>query len=201
MTTALRTMRAVLFVLMVAMLGLMALRGRPGEPLDDFGELGRFSFTSSTGAKLTDGDLKDKVAVYACFFTCCTTQCPALSGAVARLQGELADLPDVRLVSITVDPEHDSPEKLRAYAETFGAKPDRWLFLTGDRADVEQFVTKQLKQGLDRNTSKDATPGNKFDHSDRLTLVDRHGRVRGWFPATTPEGIEQLKKAVRQLHG
>jgi protein SCO1/2 len=201
MTTALRTLRGIMFGLMVAMLGLMALRGRSGEPLDDFGELGRFSFTSSAGTTFSDGDLKNKVTIYACFFTCCTEQCPALSGAVARLQHDLADLPDVRLVSITVDPEHDSPEKLRAYSETFGARPDRWLFLTGDRADVERFVIKQLKQGLDRNTSKDATPGNKFDHSDRLTLVDRAGRVRGWFPGTTPEGIEQLKKAVRQLHG
>lgn len=199
--TALRIARLILTVALVAVLGLMVAWRNRGEALDDFGPLGEFSFVSSTGSKLGPADLQGKVSLFACFFTCCTEQCPALTGAVARLQKELADLPDVRLVSLTVDPETDTPAKLRAYGETFGANPDRWWFLTGERPEIERFVKQQLKQGLDHNTAPDANPGNKFDHSDRLTLVDRTGRVRGWFPVLTPEGFDRCVAAVRQLHG
>src|SRR5262245_5980106 len=83
---------------------------RQAEAIDDFGPVGEFAFVGRDGKPVTRADLDGKVWACACFFTCCTESCPQLSGAMARLQGELAGVPDARLVSLTVDPEHDNPE-------------------------------------------------------------------------------------------
>src|SRR4051812_2983673 len=108
--------------------------------LDDFGPVGDFAFVGRDGRPVTRADLDGRVWACSCFFTCCTETCPQLSGAMARLQHELAGQPGVRLVSLTVDPEHDNPQVLDRYATSFGADPARWLFLTGPRADVTDFV-------------------------------------------------------------
>ena len=178
--------------------GLASWKNRP-EPADDFGPLGKFDFLASSGGHVTDRDLSGKVCIFGCFFTCCTTQCPALTGSLAKLQSELKDYADVRIVSLTVDPEHDTPEKLTAYAQTFGADASRWLFLTGEQAAVEAFVTKQLKQGVEKNSG--AEPGDKFLHSEKLILVDRVGRIRGFFNGIDADELDKLRQAVKRLHG
>jgi cytochrome oxidase Cu insertion factor (SCO1/SenC/PrrC family) len=165
---------------------------------DEFWLLGSFDFLASAGGHVTDRDLSGKVCIFGCFFTCCTTQCPALTSSMARLQNDFKDLADVRLISLTVDPEHDTPEKLAAYASTFSADPKRWLFLTGDRAVVESFVTKQLKLGMEKKA--DAEPGDKVLHSEKLTLVDRNGQVRGFFNGIDADELDKLRQAVRQIH-
>ena len=176
-------------------------RRSPSGTLDHFGKLGSFSFTGRDGKPVTDRDLSGRVTVFACFFTCCTETCPQLSGAVAKLQGDLADLANVRLVSLTVDPENDTPDRLNSYAQNFSADPNRWIFLTGPREQVEDFVINRLKQGLSESQQPGSKPGNKLGHSNKLTLVDRNGEVRAWFDGLTADGIKELESAVRQLHG
>jgi len=187
-------------MLVVALALLACAYWRPHE-LDDFGSLGSFALTGTEGRTVTNQDLDGKVSVIACFFTCCTTSCPVLNASLARLQQELSDLNDLRLVSLTVDPEHDTPEKLAAYAQSFGAKPGRWLFLTGDQEKIESLVRDQLKQGLQRNMDPKAEDSMRYTHSPYLTLIDRRGHIRGWFDGTQADSIEQLKHAIRQLHG
>jgi len=199
-----RTLRTVTLVLAVAALaafGAYAWRSRPADSLDDFGSIGAFSFQSADGRTVTDRDLGGKVSVFACFFTCCTETCPAISGSMGRLQHEFANLPDVRLVSLTVDPGHDTPEVLARYAQTFNARPDRWMFLTGTKTDVEGFVTGRLLQGVQENKGPDVSPGNRILHSERLVVVDRAGRVRGFFAGTDGAEVDQLIQVVRRLHG
>lgn len=74
------------------------------------------------------------------FYSSCPDVCPLQSARMAHLQRDLADQPDVRLVSISVDPEHDTPEVLRDYAQRFGADPERWLFLTGDKVAIHRLA-------------------------------------------------------------
>jgi cytochrome oxidase Cu insertion factor (SCO1/SenC/PrrC family) len=195
-----RVLRCITVGLLACAVGVWAFAHRT-EPMDDFGALGSFDFLSSTGGHVTDRDLSGKVCVFGCFFTCCTTQCPMLTGSMARLQSELKNLPDLRLISLTVDPEHDTPEKLTAYAQTFGAEPSRWLFLTGEQSVVESFVIKQLHQGVEKNTGADAEPGNRYLHSSRLILVDRAGHIRGFFDGTDSAEVDKLRQIVRKLHG
>jgi cytochrome oxidase Cu insertion factor (SCO1/SenC/PrrC family) len=169
------------------------------QEIDDFGPVGQFSFIGRDGKPVTHADLEGKVWTCACFFTCCTESCPQISGAFARLQHELAGRSNVRLVSLTVDPEHDNPEVLDRYAKSFGANPDRWLFLTGDRGDVTDFVRKRLLLGVEKNDAADAKPGNRVLHSNKLTLIDPSGHVRGHFDGTDPNEVTKLRDAMIRL--
>jgi protein SCO1 len=167
--------------------------------LDDFGAVGQFSFVGRDGKPVTKAAVDGKVWACACFFTCCTESCPQLSGAFARLQHELAGRPNVRLVSLTVDPEHDNPEVLDRYAKAFGADPDRWLFLTGGREEVTEFVRKQLLLGVETNNAPDAKPSSRVLHSNKLTLIDQVGHVRGHFDGTDMNEVTKLRDAMIRL--
>lgn len=196
-----RFLRLTTLVLLVGtgVLAYASWKARRAPPLDEFGRLGAFSFTSNAGQTVSDTGSEGNVRVFACFFTCCTEFCPQLSGTMARLQHELKDVDGLQLLSLSVDPETDTPDKLSAYATAFGADPGRWLFLTGPRETVEAFVKEQLHLGVEENKSPDRTPGTKMLHSNKLTLVDRHGTIRGWFDGTDADEIDKLKIAVRKL--
>lgn len=169
------------------------------KEVDDFGPVGSFAFTDKDGRAVTDKDLAGQVWIAACFFTCCTESCPQLSGAMARLQSELASEPDIRLVSVTVDPANDTPQKLNQYAQSYQAVADRWIFLTGGEDAVRTFVQERLHLGAVPNTAPDATPGNRVLHSDKLTLIDRKGVIRGYFDGTDPAKVAELKLAAERL--
>jgi protein SCO1 len=190
------------FVLLVQFQTLRLLAGRhhaaTSPPLDDFGAVGAFSFVGRDGQPVTQAAVDGKVWACACFFTCCTESCPQLSGAMSRLQHELAGQPDVRLVSLTVDPEHDNPQVLDRYAKSFGADPGRWLFLTGARGKVTDFVRKRLLLGVEAN-APDTPAGNRVLHSNKLTLIDRKGHVRGHFDGTDPAEVAALRDAIVRL--
>src|SRR5438132_12507559 len=167
--------------------------------LDDFGPVGAFAFVGHDGRAITQADLEGKVWACSCFFTCCTESCPQLSGAFALLQHEMAGQPNVRLVSLTVDPEHDNPQILDRYAKSFGADPARWLFLTGGRDKVTEFVRKRLLLGVEKHDSPDAKPGSRVLHSNKLTLIDQAGHVRGHFDGTDPAEVTKLRDAMIRL--
>src|SRR5262245_31476896 len=111
---------------------------------DDLGEVADFALTERGGETVHRADLLGKVWVAAFGFTRCTGPCPQVSGTMARLQAELAGQPEVRLVSFSVDPDHDTPEVLRGYAQRFGADPQRWLFLTGPRDDLYRLIQESF---------------------------------------------------------
>lgn len=199
MIRALRIMTLVLLAGAIA-LGVTRSVQRPDEP-ERFGPIGSFRFTDSAGNTFTDADVRGKVVVFACFFTCCTEFCPALSGTMARLQGELRDVPNMRLISLSVDPDTDTPEKLTKYAEAFGAEPSRWTLLTGPRDAVEPFVRTKLHQAVEENKAADRTAGTKMLHSNKLVLVDGDGEVRGFFDGTQADEVDKLKVMIRLLSG
>jgi protein SCO1 len=140
-----------------------------------------FALTERSGRTVRLDDLKGKVWVANFLFTRCTGVCPQVSGTLARLQSELAGKDDVLLVSFSVDPEHDTPEVLRAHAERYGADADRWLFLTGKRDEVYPLIRESFLLAVEQNEGTARTPGNEVTHSPRLALVDRRGHVRGYF--------------------
>ncbi len=175
---------------------------QPGVSLegpDDFGTVGQFAFVERSGKAVTQDTLRGRVWIAACFFTCCTDSCPKLSGALARLQGELAAEPDVRLVSLTVDPAHDTTEALTRYAEAYNADGERWLFLTGSEGEVRRFVQERLHLGAVPNTAPDATAGTRVLHDPKLTLIDRAGHIRGYFDGTDTAAVGRLKVAAERL--
>jgi cytochrome oxidase Cu insertion factor (SCO1/SenC/PrrC family) len=172
----------------------------------DAGEVGDFKFTERSGRQVARDDLKGKVWVASFIFTCCTTQCPQITSTMAQLNQELADQPDVRLVTFTVDPERDTPEKLKEYADKHAADAQRWLFLTGDKEKLHEVLQKGFHVTAMPNTGPTRTPGNEFLHDFHLVLVDRQGHIRGYFDGrrTDEQGkpvdvLPRLKQRIAEL--
>ncbi|HTU89041.1 MAG TPA: DUF420 domain-containing protein [Gemmataceae bacterium] len=175
---------------------------------DDLGPVGDFALTERSGQTLSKADLLGKIWIASFEFVRCTSGCPQISATMERLQTDLKRFPDVRLVTFTVDPEHDRPEELREYAKHYHADPARWLFLTGDEKSIYQLLDKSFHLPAQKNTSGDS--GNAVMHSPKLVLVDRQGRIRGYFDgrpdpnSTNPEGdheenLRKLKTAIAAL--
>ncbi len=174
--------------------------------------VGDFALTDQDGRSVrpSDPDLAGKVWIASFIFTHCSGPCPRVTATMARLQDEFAAAPDVRLLTFTVDPEHDTPEVLKKYAAGFGADRARWLFLTGKEADVYRLENDGFKVGAAKNPDANASPGDAVSHSTLLAVVDRHGVVRGYFdgvpdlsegesPRTFEEDQRRLRDKVTAL--
>jgi protein SCO1 len=170
-----------------------------------------FALTERSGKPVSNADLTGKVWVAAFVFTRCSGPCPSVSATMARLQSELdlANQPDLRLVTFTVDPDRDTPDELKKYADHFRAHPDRWLFLTGKEAELHRLARDGFKIAADRTQNPKPEAGQEFDHSTKLAVVDKKGHVRGYYdgyPGKHDEGrkgyeesVAELKKAVAGL--
>jgi len=160
-----------------------------------------FSLTDQTGHAYGTRELEGKVWVSDFIFTACQEACPLLSQRMQELGRRTKRLgPDFHLVSISVDPERDTPARLAEYAARYGASPIRWSFLTGPVAALEDAVTGGFKVGMGREA---ITPdgGQTFwqiFHGENLVLVDRRLRIRGYFPATS-EGLDRLVEAIGRV--
>jgi protein SCO1/2 len=106
------------------------------------------------------------------------------------LQKATSDLPDLKMVSFTVDPKRDTPAVLSAYGRNYSADDQRWYFLTGD---------PQILNGLDRDSFKLGTIGAEMDHSTRFVLVDRKGQIRGYYGIAAGDPVPDLARDARRL--
>lgn len=172
--------------------------------------VGEYSLTERDGRTVTEKDLHGKVWVASFVFTRCMGPCPAVTATMRRLQSELADEPDVRFVTFTVDPQRDDPDELKRYADRYQADPNRWLFLTGDEAAIHKLMQERFKLAVGRKDGPDVKEGDEFDHSTRLSVVDKKGVIRATFEgmpndqrpdgtADFEEGLQQLKEKVKAL--
>jgi len=168
------------------------------------GRLPAFTLTDQTGRPFGTRQLAGKVWVADFIFTSCAEACPLLSQRMAEVGHRARHLgPDFHLVSITVDPERDTPERLAAYGARYGANPVGWSFLTGPAQAIETAVTDGFKVGMGRDRPPGAAPdaGAEFwpiFHGENLVLVDRALRVRGYFPPT-PDGLDKLMEAIARV--
>lgn len=140
-------------------------------------------------------DLRGKVYVAEFFFTSCPTICPKVKGQMLRLEEEFADEPDFALVSFTVDPKRDTPERMKEYAEKLGVEDmDRWRFIHGDKfeiADLAQYYLSIAKE--------DASAPGGFNHSGYIVLVDRQGFVRSYASGLDEKEVTFLMDDIKLL--
>src|SRR5262249_54505811 len=159
--------------------------------------------TERSGKTVTDADLMGKVWIAGFIFTRCSGPCPHVSATMARLHKELPVRDDLRLVTFTVDPEYDTPARLKEYAKNFTTDTDRWLFLTGAEKDIHALLRTRFKQAVERNPAPDAKPGEEFFHSSRLAVVDRAGVIRAVFDGKSadnqPDAKEQFEENLTRL--
>ncbi len=170
----------------------------PAQDPTDFGPIPDFELTDQLGRKVTRADLAGRPFVLAAIFSTCTGPCPRISGHMKALQSELAST-DALLVSVTVDPGHDTSEVLREYAEGFGADPERWRFLTGEEEAVYTLVREGFYLAVERDS--DDVDGQQVTHATRLIVVDGEGLRRGWYDGTSDAGRAAVRERVRFLAG
>jgi len=167
-------------------------------------ELPEFKLTERNGQEVSRESLKGKVWIAAFVFTRCTMGCPSVTASMKQLQTELklADRDDLRLVTFTVDPERDNLDDLKKYAKTFQANETKWLFLTGEETAVRPLLKSGFKVTADRKAPGQAKPGDEFDHTTKLAVVDKKGRICGYFDGKASErdpNGEQLQRSLTRL--
>jgi protein SCO1 len=184
----------------------MLVSKRPAA-LPQLGELPQFSLIDQRGRPFGRDDLRGKTWVADFVFTSCADACPRLTRQMRSLQDRLDPHGRIGLLSISVDPERDTPGRLRQYGETYGAREDLWRFLTGSPTDVERTVVKGFKIAMAKvpaapadRQSEDELRAEAIDilHGDRLVLVDTDARIRGYYVADDA-GIAAVLRDARAL--
>jgi cytochrome oxidase Cu insertion factor (SCO1/SenC/PrrC family) len=146
-----------------------------------------FTLTDQNGKAFSSTDLAGKVWLGAVFFANCPGPCFRENQAIADILREIDD-PDFMVVSLTCDPENDTPEALHRYAERFDADPARWKFLTGDMATIER-----VGQG------KFLLPTEVGVHAEKGVVFDREGNLRGGYSLTDPDRAKLLQELIREV--
>jgi protein SCO1 len=165
-----------------------------------FGTVGDFALVERGGRTITRADLAGRVWICDFFFTTCTGPCPLMGASMHALQQRLA-CTGVQLVSFSVDPERDTPEALRTYADALGADPERWWFLTGDEETIYRLCRESFALSVERAAPEQFVLGRQIAHATNLIVVDGEGRVRGYYDGQGGDGIERAAARARYLAG
>jgi protein SCO1/2 len=176
-------------------LGLTLLQMRNAPELPVYGAAPQFRLTERSGRSVTDQELRGSVWIADFIFTSCGGPCPLLSRRMAELHKRNANRPRLRLVSFTVDPDRDTPEVLRGYAERYGAG-EGWWFLTGPKPEIFRLVREGFHLAAEM-----PDPASEQDilHSTRLVLVDPEGRIRGYYDGVGEEDRGRLDADLDRL--
>jgi protein SCO1 len=152
-----------------------------------------FEMTDQRGQAFTSDSMKGNVHVVDFVFTSCPSVCPSLTRKMAALVDRTEAEPKIRFVSISVDPDNDTPERMRAFLDRYGKDSPRWSFVTGPSSDmVDHTVVEGFKIRLDRDKR------GTLAHGEHFVVVDKNLRIRGYFDAT-PEGQDALIERARAL--
>ena len=163
---------------------------QPVKELPEIGNIPQFEFTNSDGNTVTLDNLKGKVWVADFIFTTCTMACPMMTGNMNIVHKKFKKNDNVRLVSISVYPEYDTPEVLKNYASQYDADTEKWLFLTGKEDAVKDIIRDGFKIGDYEDI---------IFHSEKFALVDKKGIIRAYYNGMKSEDMKQLKKDINAL--
>ncbi len=168
----------------------------PSTPQDTiYHTIPEFSLTNHNGEVFSNVDLEGKIYVADFFFVTCPTICPKMTTHMLELQKHFFDLKDFHLVSFTVNPEHDSVEVLKQYSENVMAIDSVWDFVTGPKEEIYELGYN----GFMVNAMEDDAAEGGFLHSQWLVLVDKKGRIRGYFDGTSTAETNNLMDAIEIL--
>jgi len=176
-------------------MGALLFRQEARPELPVLAQLPQFSLVAEDGKPFGRDDLLGRVWIADFVFTSCADACPRLQAKMKKLQDRLVPLEqggNIGLLSISVDPERDTPQKLKQYGDIFGARQGLWRSLTGEQKEVERTVVQGFHTAMAKIPREGADPHlEAFDimHGERLVLVDRMGRIRGFYDADEPDKV------------
>jgi protein SCO1/2 len=160
--------------------------------IDSFGQVPPFTLTNQDGRPFGSAQLSGKIWIADFVFTTCPGPCPMISSRMGELQKPLAGT-GIHLVSFSVDPEKDTPEVLRGYAEKLKADPQQWDFLTGPKSTIYQLSTDGFHLAAVDNGDHNPI------HSTRMILVDRRAQIRGYYDALAPDAVTKIVADAKHL--
>ena len=144
-------------------------------------------FTNQMGREVSLDDIRGKIIVINFFFTHCPTICPSLTKNMKKLQDSFLKNPDiVQFISISVDPEHDSVDNLRQYADRFNINHDTWWMVTGDKKDIYDFALHEMKANI-----ADTNIDTAFIHTEKFFLLDSNRIIRGFY-----DGFDTIQQSM-----
>jgi protein SCO1 len=162
----------------------------PASKLPNYGKVPPFTMTDSHGRVFDRAALAGKVWIADFIYTNCPAECPRMTAQMHRVEQQVKNENDVKLVSISVDPEHDSPPVLNDFAHRYGGPTDQWIFLTGSPATVHLIAYQTFHVG-------DVI--GKIEHSTKFVLVDKKGDIRGYYSSLYQDDLSQMLKDIEPL--
>jgi protein SCO1/2 len=161
-------------------------------------QLADFSFKNQEGKTITWDSLRGKIVIADFFFTHCPTICPSLTMNMKRMAESIHNgqrvgdrtNKQVHFISLSIDPERDSVERLKYWADRFQINPEQWWLLTGDKKEIYKMVIEEMKVGLVDGKGVDTN----FIHSDRFVLIDSNRHVRGYYSGLDTLALARLSK-------
>jgi protein SCO1/2 len=184
----------ILLLALLCIAGLLSLaevKRRQLQPLPVYGQIADFTLTNQNGSVTTLADLTNHVWVADIIFTRCAGPCPHMTEQMKSVQDRLVENSSARLVTLTTDPDYDSPAILKRYGERFGADFNRWMFLTGTKSEIAGLAVNSLKLDttpIAKADQKDAA--DLFIHTTIFVVVDKHARLRGPIFQTGGDDID-----------
>jgi protein SCO1/2 len=166
--------------------------------LEKIGSAPKFELVNQDNVKITNETYKGKVYVLEFFFTSCPTICPKMNQSMLQIEKTFFGNPNFGIVSISIDPEHDSPAVLKDHSELLGVKSSNWNFLTGDKTYIFDLANK----GFNLYAGENSKVKGGFEHSGLFALIDKNGNIRCrkdefGNPILYYDGLE--KKGVRDI--
>lgn len=157
--------------------------------------VGNFSLKNQEGDVYSHNDLKGKIYVANFFFTSCPGICPKMMTNMKKFANAFKNNDEVRIVSFTVDPERDTVEKMKKYADKNGINSKQWNLLTGDKETIYELGV----YGYLLSAQEDALAPGGFLHSGQFILVDKEKRIRGIYEGTKAKEMDRMIEDARLL--
>lgn len=164
-----------------------------------------FEFTNQNNSKISNATYNGKVYLVEFFFTTCPSICPIMNRNMVLIQNEFKNEKDFGIASISINPENDTPEILKAYAKNYGATSLNWFFLTGDKEKIYDLANK----GFNVFVGENAKVNGGFEHSGLVALIDKKGNIRCrkdannnpimYYDGLERTGVEALKQDIKIL--
>jgi protein SCO1/2 len=162
-------------------------------------KIGEFSFTNQDGQPIGLKDLKGKVFVAEYFFTTCQTICPRMNDQMQRIQQAFKAETNFKILSFTVNPEVDTVEQLKRYAQEHQAIAGKWHFLTGEKTKLYEAARKYFFLLKKSEVENQGDVGSDFIHTNNFVLIDREQRIRGYYDGTNPKEVDKLIKDAKLI--
>ncbi|MDX1653057.1 MAG: SCO family protein [Brumimicrobium sp.] len=161
--------------------------------------IGEFEFLNQNNKPISLKDVKGKVFVAEYFFTTCKSICPKMTEQMTRVQKKFRGNDDVKILSFTVDPDHDTVEVLRTYATKYNAKDGQWHFLTGNKKDLYDLARNSFFVLKPAEAANLGDAGSDFIHTNNFVLVDQELRIRGYYDGTSISEVNTLMEDIKIL--